>query len=411
MANWSAPGPSIARPILYATQRPGWHSRSLSLSLLSGACEIKGHAVQHYFDNLLPDNARIRARLGRRFKLKSIDTFNLLQALGRDCVGAVQLLPEGRSLEGWQDIDCEPCRTSRSPGSCKRCPPMPRRAARHRTTIFSAFRLQGPRRKPPSPMAKTMMSAAWQNPATHILKLPLALIGGSRRVDAADSVQNECLCAQIVGALGLPVARTSMATFDEQTVLMVERFDREWMDAGRWIARLPQEDFCHALGLAPDQKYEQHGCPGMLKCLQLLQGSQDKGHARLFLLSQLAFFLMAATDGHAKNFSIYLRRGDAYEMTPLYNVLSMWPYFVNSPSQFNQRKAALAMAIRSKNTHYLLHTMQARHWHQLAMKNGGPSVWQAMLALVARVDEALAAVEHRLPPNSRPARGRRSPSA
>jgi serine/threonine-protein kinase HipA len=112
------------------------------------------------------------------------------------------------------------------------------------------------------------------------------------------------------------------------------------VDKGKWIARLPQEDFCQALGVGPDQKYEQAGGPGMEKCLQLLQGSADREDTTLFLLTQLAFVLMAATDGHAKNFSIYLDRGDAYRMTPLYDVLSMWPYFGDGASQFRQRKGA-----------------------------------------------------------------------
>jgi len=135
----------------------------------------------------------------------------------------------------------------------------------------------------------------------------------------------------------------------------------------------------------------------MSKCLQLLQGSGNASDGTRFLLAQLAFFLLAATDGHAKNFSIRLLRGDAYEMTPLYDVISMWPYFGNGPNQFQPRKAGLAMAIRSKNAHYLLHTIQSRHWHGLAMKNGGIEVWNAMLEMAASVDDALDEVEALLP--------------
>jgi serine/threonine-protein kinase HipA len=84
-------------------------------------------------------------------------------------------------------------------------------------------------------------------------------------------------------------------------------------------------------------------------------------------------------------------------MTPLYDVLSMWPYFGDGPNQFRPRKAGLAMAVRSKNAHYLFHTIEARHWLQLAAKHGGDSVWDAMVQLVERVDGALAEVERRLP--------------
>lgn len=383
------------------TYDPTWltspYRRALSLSLpINSAREIKGAEVRNYFDNLLPDNDRIRARLAKRFKIRSRQPFELLQAIGRDCIGAVQLLPEDVGPERWNQIDCETL-TEQEIVALLEAVPSDLTAEMQDDDLFR-ISIAGAQEK----TALTRWNNQWcrprgATPTTHIIKLPLGLIGGIKRVDAWDSVQNEWLCAQIVSALGLPVATTAIACFGEQTVLVVERFDREWRDNDSWIARLPQEDFCQALGIAPDKKYEQHGGPGMLKCLQLLQGSRDPGDRTLFLLTQLAFFLLAAPDGHAKNFSLYLQRGDAYEMTPLYDILSMWPYFGEGNNQFNWRKAGLAMALRSKNVHYHFHTIQARHWHQVAMKNGGPAVWQAMVALVERVAATLLLIEAGLP--------------
>ncbi|EJL79661.1 HipA domain-containing protein [Variovorax sp. CF313] len=372
--------------------------RSLSLSIpLTGTLEVRGEVVRNYFDNLLPDNDRVRARLRNRFKLKDAKTFDLLEAIGRDCVGAVQLLPEGAAPQGWNAVNCEPLDEEQIAALLQAVPSEDTPEGMRDEDLFR-ISLAGAQEK----TALTFWNGEWcrphgATPTTHIIKLPLGLIGGSKRVDASDSVQNEWLCAQIVEALGLQVAPTSMATFGGQTVLVVERFDREWMDGGAWIARLPQEDCCQAMGLPSDRKYEQHGGPGMSKCLQLLQGSGSAEDGARFLLAQLAFFLLAATDGHAKNFSIHLLRGDAYEMTPLYDIISMWPYFGNGPNQFQPRKAGLAMAIRSKNAHYVFHTIQARHWHGLAMKNGGIDVWNAMLDMAASVDDALSEVEALLP--------------
>ena len=381
---------------------PSWlespHRRSLSLSLpISGSLEIKGPAVKNYFDNLLPDNDRIRARLRRRFGLTSNEVFALLAAIGRDCVGAVQLLPENTHPEGWNRIEGDPLSEAQVVELLQAVPSDTDPTSMHDDDLFR-ISIAGAQEK----TALTRWKGKWcrphgATPTTHIIKLPLGLIGGSRRVDASDSVQNEWLCAQIIGALGLPVAPTALATFGGQTVLVVERFDRAWMDGDTWIARLPQEDLCQAFGVGPEHKYEQHGGPGMQKCLQLLQGSADRDDTTLFLLTQLAFMLMAATDGHAKNFSIHLDRGDAYRMTPLYDALSMWPYFGAGANQYTQRKAGLAMAVRSKNAHYLFHTMQARHWQQLAARHGGTDVWTAMIALAAGVDGALAKLERRLP--------------
>ena len=84
-------------------------------------------------------------------------------------------------------------------------------------------------------------------------------------------------------------------------------------------------------------------------------------------------------------------------MTPLYDVISVWPYIGDGANQFRWRTAGLAMAVRAKNAHYTFHSIRARHWHALAMKNGGPPVWQAMLGMIGQVEGALAAVESRLP--------------
>ncbi len=376
--------------------------RSLSLSLpITASREVRGDAVANYFDNLLPDNDSIRERLSRRFRTKGTDAFSLLMAIGRDCVGAVQLLPEDTAPDGWNRVDCEPLSegkvvdilhavpTAQGPGSA---------GSRDDDDLFR-ISIAGAQEK----TAFVKLNGRWcrprgATPTTHIFKLPLGLVGGSRRVDLSDSVQNEWVCAQIVSELGLPVAPTTMATFGDQTVLVVERFDRQWMEGGSWIARLPQEDLCQSLGVPPKLKYEHDGGPGMAKCLQVLSGSADpKQDTLAFQLTQLAFWLMAATDGHAKNYSIFLQPGDSYVMTPLYDILSMWPYFGKGTNQFNRKRAGLAMALRSKNTHYAFDTIHTRHWHQLAMKNGGPAVWDAMQALVEQVGPALAAVERRLP--------------
>ncbi len=373
--------------------------RSLSLSLpISASREIRGQVVANYFDNLLPDNVRIRQRIARRFGARSSDAFALLEAIGRDCAGAVQLLPEDATPDGWNRIRADPLTAAQVESILLA---VPSDAPMNATEDDDLFRisLAGAQEK----TALLRIGTRWHlphdaTPTTHILKLPLGLVGGSRRVDLSDSVQNEWLCAQILRELGLPVAETTIATFGDQQALVSERFDREWMDRGRWIARLPQEDFCQALGVPPDRKYEYDGGPGMDRCLQLIAGAEDAENDRsFFLLSQLAFWLMAATDGHAKNFSIFLLRGDAYAITPLYDVLSMWPYIGEGPNQFRWRKAGLAMAVRSKNKHYLFETIHARHWHGLAMKGGGSKLWAAMCGLVAGTASALDAVEKRLP--------------
>lgn len=237
-------------------------------------------------------------------------------------------------------------------------------------------------------------------PTTHILKLPLGLVGGSRRINLADSVENEWLCSRIIRRLGLPVAECEVVTFEDQKVLVIQRFDRSRQkhpNGSEWIARLPQEDFCQALGVAPFRKYEKDGGPGMADCLRLLEGSSDPADRGSFAVTQLAFWLLGATDGHAKNFSLFLEAGDGFITTPLYDVLSIFPYLGDKGDQIRWREAELAMALRSRNVHYALHTLQARHWHALAMRCGGAAVWGRMLAVVEGLGGALEGVHAELP--------------
>lgn len=376
------------------------HCRSLSLSLpITPSLEVKGEAVRNYFDNLLPDNKKIRERLGGRFKANPEDAFELLQAIGRDCVGAVQLLPEAHLPGGYDRIEAVPM-SEQEVANLLEIVPSDTAMDLEDDELFR-ISIAGAQEK----TALLYLDGQWQRPlgatpTTHIIKLPLGLIGGSRRVDANDSVYNEWLCAKILEALGLPVAETSIAHFAQHTVLVVERFDRKWEQD--WITRLPQEDFCQALGYPSDKKYEMHGGPGIERCLKLLQNSWDEADSLIFLLTQLAFTLLAATDGHAKNFSLSLEQGDAYSMTPLYDVLSMWPYYGDGPNQFQRRKAGPAMILRGKNPHKTFHSIHARHWRELALKQGGEDVWQFMIGLLERVPAALAAVEKQLPPDFPP---------
>jgi serine/threonine-protein kinase HipA len=152
------------------------------------------------------------------------------------------------------------------------------------------------------------------------------------------------------------------------------------------------------LGRAPHEKYEAQGGPGIAQCLQVLRSSQaapaDISH---FLCAQLAFWLLAATDGHAKNFSIFLLPGGGYRMTPLYDVISVWPVIGDGPNRVAWQEAKLAMAVRSRNVHYELARIQTRHWLGLAQRSGAEGVWEAMQALVARVKPAIEAVQMRLP--------------
>lgn len=385
--------------------------RALSLSLpFSADLELRGDAVTNYFDNLLPDSADIRRRLRSRFRARSAEAFDLLAAIGRDCVGAVQLLPPGVDPVGWNTIDAEPldeARVERILASVTSDAPLGQRDEEEELRLSIA----GAQEK----TALLRMGRRWYlprgaTPTTHILKLPLGLVG-NMRADMSTSIENEWLCSRILRALGLPVADTEMARFGDTKALVVTRFDRRWVGIedgaerkarfrppeGAWIARLPQEDFCQALGVGPDRKYQSDGGPSMQDCLAVLSNSE---HAREdqtdFVLTQFAFWLLAATDGHAKNFSIQHRRGGRFGLTPLYDVLSAWPIIGHGPNHLSYPRAKLAMGVKAGNMHYRLRDIQARHWQGLAAAVSSDT-WHRVLTLARNVDAALSEVEAELP--------------
>lgn len=376
-------------------------SRRLSLSLpfTPGNAPHRGEVVRNFFDNLLPDSDAIRRRLQEKFATSGTGAFDLLSAIGRDCVGAVQLLPEGVPPTGWDEISAEPLDDAG--------------VERAIDTAVAAGRVLGQshdedlRISLAGAQEKTALlrhKNKWcrprgATPTTHIFKLPLGLVG-NMRADMSGSVENEWLCARLVSALGLQAASSEMATFGRRKVLVVERFDRSLVTSpgGRpWLARLPQEDFCQALGLPSSLKYESDGGPGVRALLRILDTStRAESDKQSFLLTLLTFWLLAATDGHAKNFSIFLERGGGYRLTPLYDVLSAWPIVGNGPNQIAQKRVKLSMALRSKNTHYNLIEVQTRHWQALAREAGVP--FESMTQLVERIPAALDVVEAQLPP-------------
>ena len=393
-------------------QSPAARALSLSLPMTAGNAEIRGPVVENYFDNLLPDSQPIRERIRQRFRTPSTQAFELLTAIGRDCVGAVQLLPPDTEPTGWDHVNSEPMSTAQVAAQLRAAStgmPMGQRQDSEQDFRIS---IAGAQEK----TALLRFGGRWRRPlgstpTTHILKLPLGLVG-NMRADMHDSVENEWLCSKILHALGFSVANTDMQIFEDQKALVVERFDRRWQnthagahtkrgfvpDTDTWIARLPQEDFCQIAGLAPSQKYEADGGPNLRQGLGYLAGSQAANTDRAsFLLAQLAFWLLAATDGHAKNFSIFLERGGLYRMTPLYDVLSAWPIIGKGSSMLAAQDARLAMAVQSRSAHYKLNDIRVRHWQNLAKTSGVDGLWEQMLALVQRIDPALDRVEGQLP--------------
>ncbi|MEX3856857.1 type II toxin-antitoxin system HipA family toxin [Paraburkholderia sp. BR10923] len=374
---------------------------SLSLPFTPGNQPYRGQIVADYFDNLLPDSEPIRRRIAARYRTGSTAPFALLTTLGRDCVGALQLLPPDEepsdltSIHGRELSDSDIAALLR--GTTTAAP-----LGQHDPLEDLRLSIAGAQEK----TALLRHHNRWllpegSTPTTHIFKLPLGLVG-NMRADMRTSVENEWLCSRIVAAYGLPVARCEIARFDEQKVLIVERFDRRLSSDATWIVRLPQEDMCQATGTSALHKYESDGGPGIEAIMEILAGSaRATTDRRNFFATQLVFWLLAATDGHAKNFSIAHLPRNRYEATPLYDVLSAHPIIGSGAGRLAAQKVKLAMAVRGKNVHYLLNQIQRRHWVAEGQRVGfsATDVDALIDQLSAQTETVIDTVSSRLPPD------------
>lgn len=346
---------------------PGWldwaATLPVSLSLPLREDRYIGAPVINVFDNLLPDNDAIRKRVAERVGAEGIDAYSMLAALGHDCVGALQFLPDGIDPGPAGGIDGRPVDEAEVASIVKNLGSAPLGMGEDKEFRIS---IAGAQEK----TALLRKEGRWFKPSgttatTHILKPQIGQLPNG--IDLSNSVENEYLCLKLLEAFGIPSATVEIADFDDRRTLIVERFDRSWTKDKR-LLRLPQEDFCQALSVPPTRKYQSDGGPGMREILDLLKGSDIPDEdISIFMRAHIVFWLMGASDGHAKNFSIFLTPGGGYRMTPLYDVLSAQPSL--DAGQIPRRKFKLAMSV-GRNRHYAVDDIAPRHFVQTANISG-----------------------------------------
>jgi serine/threonine-protein kinase HipA len=331
----------------------------VSLSLPLREDRYIGAPVLAVFENLLPDNPDMRRRVAERAHADGADAYSLLAAIGRDCVGALQFIPDGIELKPAGLIDARAVSDDEIAAIMADLGRSPLGLGDDREFRIS---LAGAQEK----TALLFWNGQWHiphgtTPTTHILKPEIGRL--TNGIDLSQSVENEYLCMKLVAALGLPVAAAEMAQFGGRKTLVVERFDRLWGRDQR-LLRLPQEDCCQALAVPPAQKYESDGGPGIVDVFRLLQGSDTpEDDQSLLLKAQLVFWLLGATDGHAKNFSLRLAAGGRFRLAPLYDIMSTQPNLDAGEIQRKQMRMAMAVG---KNRHYIVETIVPRHFGQTA---------------------------------------------
>ncbi|EHO6379354.1 autotransporter barrel domain-containing lipoprotein [Escherichia coli] len=183
----------------------------------------------------------------------------------------------------------------------------------------------------------------------------VSLSNGQNDYQGATYVQmgtNEYYCLLLAKELGLNVPDAEIIKAGNVRALAVERFDRRWNAERTVLLRLPQEDMCQTFGLPSSVKYESDGGPGIARIMAFLMGFSEALRDRYdFMKFQVFQWLIGATDGHAKNFSVFIQAGGSYRLTPFYDIISAFPVLGGTGIHISDLKLAMGLnASKGKKT-------------------------------------------------------------
>lgn len=284
----------------------------LSRQLPLQAAPFGDTAAKSFFANLLPEGA-IRIQVARQVGVSPENVFGLLEAIGGDCAGALSLVtPESNrpAIGHYRPITADALALELA-----NLPAHPFLAGEDGVRLS----LAGAQNKLPVYYdGNGYFIPAGINPSSHIIKTAI--------LQLKNSVANEAFCMNLAARVGLPTPAAEVVTIGNQPVYLVERYDRKHAGTGM-IVRLHQEDFCQALGIAPEMKYEKEGGPGFRDCFQLVEewSSEPLLDIQLLLNWSLFNFIVGNADAHGKNLS-FLYRDGVVRLAPFYDIISTAVY-------------------------------------------------------------------------------------
>lgn len=329
----------------YLTGRP---PHPLSVSMPLAEAPYPDRITRPYFSGLLPDE-RARRRLASALGVSDGNAFGLLEIIGGECAGALSLYHEGETPPSADDDGIEVLTEARLEEILDKLRARPLLGGEEGVRLS----LAGAQDK----LAVCIEGAAIAlakggRPTTHILKPFIETLNGT--------VENELFCMRLAARMGLTVPTVSMRTVGKIPFLLVERYDRHKEPDGK-ILRIHQEDFCQALSVPPELKYEDEGGPGAERSLALIAETTARPAADRLAFLQMLFFhyLVGNADAHAKNYALLYRSGTP-DLAPLYDVLCTAAY----PKV--AKKFAMSIGGRS-----IPDTIQLDHWLTLVPDTRG----------------------------------------
>ncbi len=327
---------------------PDWLSQidavALSASLPLQAAPFDDRKTRPFFAGLLPEG-QMRRLIAQQFQVSGQNDFALLDHIGGECAGAVTFLEPGRVLPVPTRHDEVQWLSDHEVVSLlDELPRRPMLAGKDGLRLS----LAGAQDKLPVVFDGSRIGLPLNGtPSSHILKPAIHAV--------EDSVINEGFCMALAAAMQIKPAESKIHWVLERSFLLVKRYDR-LVDTQGNLQRLHQEDFCQALGVVPEMKYQNEGGPDLSQCFDLVRSATRPSAPQILRLLDYVIFnaLIGNHDAHAKNFSL-LYSGKAPVLAPLYDSLSTAVY-----PTLTQK---MAMKIGSK---YKFSEVQARHWEQFA---------------------------------------------
>lgn len=317
----------------------GREPRAISFSMPLQEAPYADRVARPFFSGLLPDEGA-RQRLAGALGISAGNAFGLLEVIGGECAGALSLYAAGQMPPSPDDDGVEALSPARLAEILDKLRERPLLGGEEGVRLS----LAGAQDKLAVCVeGEAIGLAKGGRPTTHILKASIQALDGS--------VENELFCLRLAARLKLPVPRVEMRRSGPMPFLLVERYDRLRHKDGT-ISRLHQEDFCQALSVPPELKYEEEGGPGIERSLDLIDRAAASPAAdRLNFIRMLTFhYLVGNADAHGKNYAL-LYRGKAPDLAPLYDVLCTAAY--------PRLAKKLAMSIGGRS---VADTLQLKHW-------------------------------------------------
>ncbi len=324
------------------------NATALSQFLPLRPASFDDHQCRAFFAGLLPEG-NLRRLIAQQCQVSSQNDFALLGAIGGECAGAITFVPVGPAMTAAEQSGVEWLDEPQLIALLDELPRHPMLAGRDGIRLS----LAGAQDKLPVVFdGERIGLPKGGQPSTHILKPAIASV--------EDSVINEGFCLALAQAMGMPTAQAHIFPVNDRQVLLVARYDRRAGDDGQPV-RIHQEDFCQALGVVPEMKYQNEGGPDLKACFDLLRKATRPSAPQVLRLLDAVVFnaLIGNHDAHAKNFSLLYAAGTTPTLAPLYDLLSTAVYDHLTPK--------MAMKLGSK---YKFAEVQARHWAQFAEAAG-----------------------------------------